>query len=83
MTVRADGAILLEGECPVEDSEALVQALQDSPGRVIDWTGATRLHTSVVQVVLLAERQVIGPCGDPFVARWIEPSMVAASVVEG
>ena len=79
MTVRVDGHILVEGDCPVEDAEALVRILQDTPDAIIDWTGAECLHTAVIQIVLLAGRQVRGPCGDPFVAQWIESGMVAAS----
>lgn len=82
MTVRGNGPILLEGDCPVEDAEALVQALNDSPAGIIDWTGAARLHTAVVQIVLLAGRQVQGPCGDPFIAQWIESGIVAAPAAE-
>lgn len=83
MTVRAEGAnIVMEGDCSVEDAEALVRVLLKSPAGIIDWTGAARLHTSVIQIALLAGRQVRGPCGDPFVAQWIEPGMVAASVAD-
>jgi hypothetical protein len=75
---RQDGIILLEGHCSVEDAEPLARLLEDSK-QVIDWTGARRLHTAVVQMVLQAGLPVQGPCGDSFVARWIEPGLVAAA----
>ena len=73
MTVKAEGAgtILLEGDCPVEDAETLLNALLASPGRPLDWRGCQRLHTAVLQVVLASRPSIIGPCGDPLVAQWI------------
>jgi hypothetical protein len=79
MTLRRRGSlIVLEGDCPVEDAEALARLLGDPSVEGIDWTGAQRVHTAVVQLVLRGRGAVTGPCGDPFVARWIEPHMVAA-----
>ena len=80
MSIRPDGPIVhVEGDCPVEDAETLLRLLQDPSVRIIDWTGAERLHTAVVQIVLVVGRELRGPCGDPFVARWIEPRVVEAS----
>ena len=80
MTIRLDGpTIHLDGDCPVEDAETLLRFLHEPSARTIDWTGAGRLHTAVIQVVLAADRGVRGPCGDPFVARWIELGIVEAS----
>ena len=75
---RQDGIIFLEEHCSVEDAESLARLLEDYLG-VIDWTGVRKLHTAVVQMVLQAGLPVHGPCGDPFVARWIEPGLVAAA----
>jgi hypothetical protein len=77
MTVRRSsaGTILLEGDCPVEDAETLLQLIQANSGAAIDWTGCQYLHTAVLQVVLAAARSVVGPCGDDFVGRWIEPAL--------
>jgi hypothetical protein len=74
VTVRRteDGRVVLEGTCPVEDAEPLLELLQQSPAAVIDWTGCTRLHTAVVQVVLAAGAEAVGPCGDAWVRDWIE-----------
>ena len=78
MTVRRheNGTIMLEGICPVEDAEPLLQMLQGSTRPTIDWTTCSELHAAVLQVVMAARPAVIGPCADPWVARWVrfEPS---------
>ena len=47
MTVRRDelGTIVLEGHCPVDDTEPLFQMLQATPAGPVDWTQCSRLHT--------------------------------------
>ena len=42
MTVsrRSDGTIVLEGTCPVEDAEPLLQMLLATPAAPVDWTHA-------------------------------------------
>ena len=78
MTVRRheNGTIMLEGICPVEDAEPLLQMLQGSTRPTIDWTTCSQLHAAVLQVVMAARPAAIGPCADPRVARWVrfEPS---------
>jgi hypothetical protein len=72
MTVRrdGDGVIVLDGECPVEDAEALLQLLQAQPEGPVDWSACTRLHTAVLQVLMAAAPPIRGECGDAFAARW-------------
>jgi hypothetical protein len=72
MTIRRgdDGVIMLDGECPVEDAETLLQLLQAQPKGPVDWSACTRLHTAVLQVLMAAAVPMRGECGDPFVARW-------------
>jgi hypothetical protein len=73
VTVRRheNGTIILEGDCTVEEAEPLLQMLQeDAPRSIIDWTKCSHLHTAVLQVILAARPALIGPCGDPWVARW-------------
>ena len=54
MTVsRSDnGMLVLDGACPVEDAETLLQLLQATPGAAVDWTQCRELHTAVLQVIL-------------------------------
>ena len=71
MTVRRsdNGTIVLDGACPVEDAEGLLQLLQAKPTAGIDWTQCRQLHTAVFQVIL-ASGAARWPCGDAWVAEW-------------
>jgi hypothetical protein len=77
MTVRRgdDGLIVLDGACPVEDAEPLLQLLQTMPAAKVDWRQCGRLHTAVLQLVLASGRAAIGPCGDASVERWLVPKL--------
>jgi hypothetical protein len=71
MTVKSDeGRIVLEGRCRIEDTETLLQALQYSPGSIVDIQHADKLHTAVVQVLLAANRPVRGISKHEFLARY-------------
>ncbi|SDM55928.1 hypothetical protein SAMN05216360_102438 [Methylobacterium phyllostachyos] len=77
VTLRADdgtnGTIRLEGDCPVEDAETLASLILGDPGRAVDWTACTRMHTAVYQVLLRLRPVMRGTCRDPFVGRWLTP----------
>jgi len=77
VTVRSaeNGKLLLQGVCPVEDAETLLQQLQVRPAATVDWTHCSQLHTAVLQVVLASGRIPIDPCGDPFVRQWLLPKL--------
>lgn len=62
ITRAANGAVELEGFCPVEDAEALLQVLLASPGVSVDWSACEWAHTAVIQVLLAAR---IVPSGAP------------------
>jgi hypothetical protein len=66
-----DGTIILEGGCPAEDAEPLLQLLQANSEARLDWAECGHLHTAVFQVVLAARPLLVGPCGDPWVKRWV------------
>jgi len=68
---NSEGTVVLVGHCPVEDAETLLQLLQASAGAHLDWTQCSSLHTAVLQVVLAMRPALTGPCGDPFVAKWL------------
>ena len=73
MTIRTadDGMLVLEGVCPVEDAEALLQQLLSRPAATIDWTKCSHLHTAVLQVILASGRIPSSACGDPFLNHWL------------
>jgi hypothetical protein len=72
MSVRlADGVIVLEGDCPVDEAEALLELLLANPDAPVDWTDCNQLHTSVIQVLIVARRPMNGEPGSTFLRRWI------------
>jgi hypothetical protein len=73
VSVRRDdrGNIVLEGRCSVEDAEPLLQLLQANPTARCDWRRCGYLHTAVVQVVVAASPNLVGPCGDPWIEQWM------------
>ena len=79
MTVgRAEGErIVLLGECPSEDAEALLQHLLATPSATVDLRGCTRAHAAVVQVLMASSAPVQGPAGGAFLRRWVEPTLRA------
>jgi hypothetical protein len=54
----------------------LLQFLQASPAACLDWRQCTHLHTAVLQVILAARPQLIGPCGDAWVQRWVASNVL-------
>lgn len=78
MTVRpGEGAeIVLEGDCPAEDAEALLGGLLTQPGASVDWRLCDHAHTAVVQVLLASKAELRGPPRGAFLRDVLEPSMV-------
>jgi hypothetical protein len=77
MSVRFDGdRVRLEGDCPVEDAEALLQLLQNHPSCAIDLADCGRLHMAVMQVLLAAGRQVMGTPANAFAREWLIPQLL-------
>jgi len=70
--------IHIEGAASVADAEPLLAALLENPGRVIDLSGASRIHSAVVQLLLALRPEVVGKPADPFynshIARLIDAS---------
>ena len=74
MSARREGdAILLEGDCPAEDAEILLQLLQQSGVANVDVGGMGRPHTAVVQVLLAAGPRISGVPRDVFIRDRILP----------
>jgi hypothetical protein len=55
------GVIVLEGYCPSGDAEHLLQVLLTHPVAYVDWRTCKSAHTAVVQVLLAAKRDILGP----------------------
>ena len=79
MSVRLhEGSIRLEGDCPVEDAEQLLQLILENGRCTVDLGGCGRLHMAVVQVLLAARRPILGIPGNAFVAEWLLPQLLSA-----
>lgn len=76
MTVRlSDGIIVLEGNCPVDEAEALLDLLLAHPNAPVDWNACAQLHSSLVQVLLAARPAVLGAPESEFLRRWVAPTV--------
>jgi hypothetical protein len=75
MTIRAtaDGVIMLEGDCLLEEVDALQRELLANPEAVVDWTECTAAHTAVIQVLLAARPVLRGPPVGAFLRDFIAP----------
>lgn len=75
MTVRlnGDGAIVLEGSCPVEDAEPLQRLLLEHPEATLDWHVCEAAHTAVLQVLLVARPAIQGVPRAAFLQDFIVP----------
>ena len=71
VTRSTEGTIVLEGDCPVEDAEAVLRLLNADAAADIDWTACRRLHTAVLQVIMAAGITPRGPCGDVWIGQWM------------
>jgi hypothetical protein len=80
MTVRssAQGAIVLEGACPSEDADVLVQHLLASPEAALDWRACEAAHSAVIQVLMAARPRLVGPPAGEALRAWVEPNLQAA-----
>ncbi len=73
MTVRFEaGVVFLEGECPVDEAETLLEILQANPGVPVDWTGCRHAHTALLQVLMAARAVTQGEPEDAFLRTWGE-----------
>ena len=81
MTVRlVDGAIVLEGACPVEDAEPLQSLLLQYPEAAVDWRACDVAHTAVLQILLAARRSIKGPARAAFLQDFILPVLTSPSL---
>jgi hypothetical protein len=78
MTVlkSSDGILLLEGECPSDDAEILLQHLTGGSAATVDVRNCQSIHTAVIQVLLAAKPKLLGPpSADTPLWRWAYPNL--------
>jgi hypothetical protein len=80
MTVRTTDAelIALEGKCPSEEAEMLLQRLLSAPEAVVDLQHCESLHAAVIQVLLASERTLQLPPTDTAAGIWLRSVLLPA-----
>ena len=74
MTVRVSGKIIhVEGNSLVEDAEPILAALHADAERIVDISGASRLHSATIQLLLALKPAVRGAPSNTFQAHDIAP----------
>lgn len=68
-------AIVLSGDCGVDEAESFVTMLEGRPDLPIDLTSVAALHTSMIQAIMLFQPAIIGAPSVDFLARWVIPSL--------
>lgn len=66
-----DDIVRLEGDCHVEDAEALFAALHERAGRTVEVSGCRRLHAAVAQVLVVFAPPIAGEPQDDFLRRYV------------
>jgi hypothetical protein len=84
MSVRRDGsAVRLEGECRVEEAEALVALLQGGGIESADLSGCRRLHSAVAQALIAFGVPAQGGAEEPFMRDVLIPALQAVGRGQG
>jgi hypothetical protein len=80
MTVAfSDGVIRLVDPCRLEEAEDLAVLLAAHPGRPVDVSGCSDLHSAVVQTLLSFGPPISGDFAEPFARRWLQPILTGES----
>jgi hypothetical protein len=77
MTVRRrdDGGVELQGDCPSEEAESLMQYLLETPQATVDWRSCDHAHAAVVQVLMAARANLLGPPRGAFLREMVEHNL--------
>jgi len=66
--------------CTVDEALEFQEWLGVAEAPRVDLSACTHLHTALFQILLAVRPKRIGSPVDPFLARWVEPLLSAASV---
>ncbi len=74
MSVRVAGKVIhLVGHAQVGDAETVLAALHEEPGRVVDLSQASHIHSAIVQLLLALRPSVAGLPAYPFYSARVAP----------
>jgi hypothetical protein len=78
MSISVDGSTIhLQGHCPVEEAEALLQALQDDPRRSVDLTQVIAMHMAIAQILVAIRPRLVMDGKNGFVRDVLVPALRA------
>lgn len=79
MTVRIEGdAIVLEGDCGVEDAEPLARLLESGHAQRVNLALCRLMHSAVVQALLSFPCRLEGDATEGYLTRLVVPALVKA-----
>lgn len=75
MSVRliTDDTIALQGTCPIDDAETLLEYLLDRPARRVDWAQCEAAHTAVIQILMISKAVLLNAPKNLFLAAHVFP----------
>ena len=68
-----ENAIILAGNCGVEEAETLLALVQANPETPVDIARVEWLHTALWQVILALAPQITGEPSHKFIREWMMP----------
>jgi hypothetical protein len=76
MTVTSSAqGIVLDGSCPSEDAEVLLQHLASTPAATVDMGRCESAHTAVIQVLMAFKPKLLKLPRDNSKWRWVYPAL--------
>ena len=79
MTIKVSpaGEIELIGVCSSDEGEILLQNLLARPDMMVNWRGCSAAHTAVIQVLMAARPELLGPPDSVVLEKWVQPALAA------
>ena len=82
--IRVDGAVIrLEGHCPVEEAEQLLEMLQGGVSAALDLSACGSVHTAILQVLLASRMRILIAPADALLASLLPATCGSKSAMEG
>ena len=66
-----DAVVKFEGHCRLEEASALFEWLEQTPAAKIDLTDCERIHTAILQILMVAKPELLASPANPFLKQWL------------
>lgn len=67
-----EAMVVLEGHCPIEEAETLLEAVQSGGAQGIDVSACRSMHTAILQILLAARLPLHGRVEDAYWQEFLE-----------